>query len=130
MLTDEQIDKLTGRELDLAIHLHILKLEPPCSHEDTAFLRCRKCGLAKSYWGRVVPPYFYSTDWGSAGEIVEYLALGGYHFKYGIDDENYYATFDNDRPDGFGVGYAYRGNVEEPGPTAIARAALKVKTNK
>ena len=60
------IDKLeAGRITDTLVH-EMLGQPELCKHEADHYGKCGKCGLNKAYWGRVIPPLFYSTDLSSA----------------------------------------------------------------
>jgi hypothetical protein len=71
MVTHEQIDVMeAGREIDALVAELVMKIKL-CKHEVNKHGKCIRCGLNKSYFDRIVPPEYYSTNIAAAWRVVE-----------------------------------------------------------
>lgn len=135
MLTDDEIDKLEGNDLDAAVAERVMG-QPDFAHLPLAWeesstsdgedgwagFACPRCGDTESMLSKKCA-LNYSTSWAAAGQVVDYLMLDGWRFECGIEDEPFYAIFT--KANKRAIAYAYRGAASEHIAVAICHAALR-----
>ena len=139
-MTETEIDVLDSKALDAAVAERVMGWRLFESSGET-WATERRPGLNNSAYnverqapgdvlmfhgrrfGFFDPGWSPSSQWGAAGQVIEFMMLDGWGFECGIAEEPWLAIFAKGMRQA--VAYADRGPLSESVCAAICRAALK-----